>query len=140
MVAYAERALGTWRDGEVRNLHDDVMRMTLEIVAKVLFDTDVANDAEGTGAAVDTLIRECAVRLRRPFAIPDAIPLPGNRRYRRALRHIDDLVYRIIREHRRAGREGGDILSVLMQTRDEGGRRPLQNPRSIMLKFPVVCA
>ena len=124
MVAYTERMLDEWCDGEVRNLHDDLMRVTLEIVTKVLFDGDVAKDVEAAavGRALDALLEEAAVRLRRPFYIPDSIPLPGNIRYRRSVRTMDELVYRIIREHRSADRDAGDLLSMLLEARDETGR------------------
>ncbi|MBZ5566194.1 MAG: cytochrome P450, partial [Acidobacteriia bacterium] len=41
MVAFAERMLATWQDGEMRDAHKDMMRVTLEIVAKVLFGAEV---------------------------------------------------------------------------------------------------
>jgi cytochrome P450 len=41
MVEYAERMVKTWQSGEKRNAHDDMMRLTREIVAKTLFDADV---------------------------------------------------------------------------------------------------
>ncbi len=122
MVAYAERMVDGWGEGEMRNLHEDLMSVTLEIVAKVLFDADVAKDVEAVGQALDAITRESAVRLRRPFYIPDAVPLPSNIRYLRAVRRMDKLVYRIIREHRGADQDAGDLLSMLLESRDEAGR------------------
>src|SRR5262249_30426830 len=45
MVSYAERMLESWQDVETRDMHLDMMRLTLEIVAKALFDADVAAQA-----------------------------------------------------------------------------------------------
>src|SRR5436305_12498079 len=45
MVAFAERMLAGWEEGQVRDAHEDMMRLTLEIVAKTLFDADIAGDA-----------------------------------------------------------------------------------------------
>jgi cytochrome P450 len=96
------------------------MRLTLLIVAKVLFDADVAHDVETIGGALDDATKEIAARFRRPFRIPDAIPIPGNLRYRSAVRRLDHVVHRIIGEHREHdGR--GDLLGLLMQARDEEG-------------------
>jgi cytochrome P450 len=120
MVAHTERMLDGWRAGQTREVHDDLMHLTLMIVAKVLFDADVASDVDAVGRALDLALKEIAVRFRRPFRIPDGLPLPGNIRYRRAVRALDDVVYRIIAEHhRRAGR--GDLLDLLMQARDDDG-------------------
>lgn len=118
MVRFTERMLDEWGDGEVRDLHQDLMRLTLLIVAKVLFDADVAGEVKIIGSALDDATHEIRSRFRRPFRIPDAIPIPGNLRYRRAVRRLDGVVNRIIEEHRqRDGR--GDLLSMLMQARDD---------------------
>ena len=74
------------------------------------------------GRAFNTIVEEIAVRLRRPFRIPDAIPTPGNIRYVRGVHRIDRLVTRIIRERREQGGDRGDLLSMLMLARDEEGQ------------------
>src|SRR5688500_17268879 len=99
MVAYTERMLDSWQPQEVRDVHRDMMGVTLEIVAKVLFDADVTGDVQAVGHAFDTVTDEIAVRFRRPFFIPDWVPLPGNFRYRAGVRALDNVVYRMIREH-----------------------------------------
>lgn len=123
MVAFTERMLGNWRTGAVRNVHHDMMHLTLEIVGKVLFDADVGGDADAIGSAFDAVTDEIAARFRRPVFIPDWIPIPGNVRYRRGVATLDALVYRIIREHRASGAQGGDLLSMLMHARDEDGNQ-----------------
>ncbi|HEX6007485.1 MAG TPA: cytochrome P450 [Burkholderiales bacterium] len=121
MVEYTQRALADWKPGELRNVHHDLMHLTLEIVAKVLFDADVGGDAEVIGRAFDAVTDEIAARFRRPVFIPDWVPLPGNFRYRAGVRALDALVYRIIAEHRASGAQGNDLLSMLMSVRDEEG-------------------
>jgi cytochrome P450 len=122
MIAYTEQMLDQWSVGETREVHEDLMHLTLLIVAKVLFDADVASDVNAVGKALDMAMAEIAARFRRPFRIPDAIPLPGNLRYRKAVGLLDEVVYRIIAEHRsRAGPGSGDLLDLLMQMRDEDG-------------------
>lgn len=121
MIAYTERMLDGWEAGQTREVHDDLMHLTLLIVSKVLFDADVASDVGAVGNALDMALKEIAVRFRRPFRIPDALPFPGNIRYRKAVRALDDVVYRIIGDHHsRTGR--GDLLDLLMQVRDDDGK------------------
>jgi cytochrome P450 len=121
MVECTTRMLDDWRDGETRDLHRDLMTLTMEIVAKVLFDADVERDVVRVSTAFDDALDEIAVRFRRPFFIPDWVPTPGNFRYRRAVRRLDELVYRFIAEHRRSGQQGNDLLAMLMRIRDEHG-------------------
>jgi cytochrome P450 len=121
MVGYSDRLVDGWRDGEVRNVHDDMMRVTMEIVSKTLFDADVETDVDELGRAFEIVLREIATRFRRPFKIPDWIPTPGNLRYRRGVRRLEGLVFRILAERRADPRERGDLLSMLMSARDDDG-------------------
>ncbi len=121
MTEYTERAVAAWRDGDERDLMREFLDLTLRIVAKFLFDADVSRDVEEVGHAVDTSMREVTARFRRPFPIPDVIPVPGNLRYRRAVRRLDRLVDRFIAEHKRGEHGAHDLLSMLMEARDEDG-------------------
>jgi cytochrome P450 len=123
MTAFTERMLASWRDGDVRDVHHEMMGLTLEIVAKVLFDAEIAHDVEAVGRAFDAVTDEIAKRFRRPVFIPDWVPLPGNFRYRRGVQALNTTVYRMIREHHANGAGGRDLLSMLMQARDEHGER-----------------
>src|SRR5882724_12609059 len=42
MVEYARRLISTWSDGDTRDIHQDMMRLTLEIVVRTLFNADVS--------------------------------------------------------------------------------------------------
>ena len=121
MVDYAIDRVDGWRDGEERDIRHEMTSITFRIVSKTLFDSEVAGDVAEIGVAFDTGIEEIARRIRRPVLLPDWVPTKGNRRYRSAVDRMDRLVYRIIAEHR-DGRDRGDLLSALMQARDEEGR------------------
>jgi len=124
MVDATERHCQAWRDGERRDLHHEMMALTLHIVVRTLFGTDVGDRVVAqVGASFDAIVEEIARRFRRPFRIPDAVPTPGNLRYRRGVRRLDALVHRLIGERREAGDEGEDLLSLLLRARDEAGTR-----------------
>jgi cytochrome P450 len=121
-VRFSKRMLENWRPGELRNVHADMMALTLSIAAKTLFDAEVESEVIEISQAFNAITDEIAVRFRRPFRIPDAIPIPGNVRYVRGVRRIDRVVHRIIRERRQQGGDRGDLLSMLMSAKDDGGR------------------
>src|SRR5688572_4328221 len=50
MVQYAQRAMANWKEGEERDISRDMTRLTLEVVVKTLFNSDVSNDADHVGA------------------------------------------------------------------------------------------
>src|SRR5882762_5878612 len=49
MVGFTERMISQWEHGETREIHRDMMRLTLEIVARTLFNSDVSGDADRVG-------------------------------------------------------------------------------------------
>jgi cytochrome P450 len=124
MVDLAERHADTWRDGDVRDVHREMMALTLKIVVRTLFGSDVDERATAeVGRAFDDVVKEIARRFRRPFRIPDPVPTPGNVRYLQGVRRIDRLVYSLIEDRRRTGGERCDLLSLLLHARDEDGTR-----------------
>src|SRR5262249_16422448 len=122
MVQDTERMLAGWRAGDIRDVHTDMMALTLRLAAKTLFNAEVEEDVSDIGKAFNAITDEIVIRGRRPFRIPDMIPTPGNIRYMRGVRRIDALVNTIIRERQRQGGDHGDLLSMLMLARDDEGR------------------
>ncbi len=119
MVDYAARTRDQWRDGATLDIHTEMMRLTLAIVAKTLFDADVEAEAGEIGAAL-TASLQMFRRLNQPFGEAlDRLPLPSNRRFRRAQERLDATVYRIIAERRASGEDRGDLLSMLLQAEDD---------------------
>jgi cytochrome P450 len=116
------RMLEGWSSGEVRDVHAEMMALTLRIAAKTLFSSEVEDAVSEIDHAVNDMAIEIASRVVRPFVIPDAVPLPGHLRYRRGLKRIDAVVDRIIAARRSRPDVSGDVLSMLMQARDDDGR------------------
>jgi cytochrome P450 len=121
MTAYTEQMLHVWRDGEVRDVHQEMMRVTLQIVSSVLFGADAAGEVRKVAAAAAIVQQTFAARLNSTILPPDILPTPANLRLRVAVRRLDGIVYRMI-EERRAGREqADDLLSLFLRAQDEDG-------------------
>ena len=121
MARYAEDSADAWLEDQTVDLHDDMTALTLRIVARTLFDADVTARIEevarlGTEIQDFYYLRFASLR----FLIPTWLPTPGNRRLGAATRRLDEVVYRIIRD-RRPDEDRGDLLSMLLQARDEQG-------------------
>jgi cytochrome P450 len=122
MVEYTERLLHEWQDGEERDLHKEMMRLTLQIVGKTLFDADVERDAQDVGKSLELLLH-LGANFRRTIFVPQWLPTPTNLRLDRAIGQIEKVLYRIIAEKRSSGRDAGDLLSMLLAAQDEDGTR-----------------
>lgn len=120
MVAYAEQMLNTWQDGETRDVHADMMRLTLNIVMKTLFNQDVtAGDAKIVAHALDVAMNWFESKRKQNYLILEWFPRPENVRYRNAIQEMDTTIYKIINQRRTSGENPGDLLSMLMEARDE---------------------
>jgi len=121
MVDYAERMIATWRAGEVRDIHRDMMRLTLEIVVRTLFNADVSQDADKVGRALSEIVKPFSSQATIKWILDNRLPTPAHQRFHRAARNLDDIVYRIIAERRVSGLDRGDLLSMLLEAQDEDG-------------------
>lgn len=122
MVEYAGRMLEGWRSGEERDVHREMMRLTLGIVVKTLFDADVDRDSQDIGKSLELLL-ELGANFRRTLFVPHWMPTPTNLRIKREIAFIESILYRIIGERRASGRDAGDLLSMLLHAQDEDGSR-----------------
>jgi cytochrome P450 len=123
MADYTQQILDTWRDGEERDVHAEMMRLTLRIVAKTLFDADITGEASVFGAALSTALERFDGRTSTVvLMLPIALPTPGNLRFRRALKTLDGIVLDLVNRRRASGQDRGDLLSMLLAARDEDGR------------------
>src|SRR5216683_820524 len=122
MVEYTHRMLNGWRGGEERDAHQEMMRLTLQIVGKTLFDADVEGDAQEVGKSLELLL-EIGANFRRAIFVPHWLPTAANFRMKKEIAQIEKILYRIIGERRASGRDAGDLLSMLLSARDEDGSR-----------------
>jgi cytochrome P450 len=115
------RVLERWRGGEVRELREEMMRLTFSIVARSLFNTDTTSDADNVHAALKRALP--AVLNSTMLSRVSPVPLPPlyGRSTRAAIGELHDLVRAIVQRRRREGDDRGDLLSMLLATRDEDG-------------------
>ena len=121
MVDYALRTRERWRDRSTLDISQEMMRLTLAIVGKTLFDADVESEAKEIGRALSDIMR-LFDRITMPFpALLNKLPLPSNFRFVKASRRLDQTIYRIIEQRRASGEDRGDLLSMLLLAQDEEG-------------------
>jgi cytochrome P450 len=126
MVTATREMLDRWQDGENRDVLAEMNRLTLQIAAETLFGADLAEEAEGVGAALQAVMDGFIPRLGALFLVPDWLPTPGNRRLRQALRELDGTIDGIVARRRASGEERNDLLSLLLRAADDGVLTPRQ--------------
>lgn len=134
MNVAAESLCERWAEAEATGrpveVEEEMVHVILEIAVKSLFGADL--DPRWTKEihhAVVTLFSFFHQRVWTP-GLPLWAPTPANRRFRRALDRLDEIVFEIIDRRRRElrrpkaggqGSEGNDVLSMLLEVRDEDG-------------------
>ena len=134
IAAYADRIVSIaahhrdqWQPGQTIDIAAASMALSLEIVARTLFDTEVTPDIRAINDEVNTImgLYNFIVAFPRIESFLH-LPIPGITKFRRSKARLDAVVNRLITEHREAavhserGHEekeekiGGDLLSMLL--------------------------
>jgi cytochrome P450 len=119
MIHETREQLSRWSPGDRIDLADEMMQMTLAIAGRTLFGVDVRRDASTVAHSLELAMHSMVSSITSPLQLGYHWPLPRHLRMKRAVKLLDDVVYRLIAEGRRLGTDRGDVLSMLLLARDE---------------------
>jgi cytochrome P450 len=105
--------------GEAMDVSAEMMRLTLEIVGKALFSSDIRAEVRVVNDAATAILEYFKHQVTTSLPLPPTVPTSHSRRFRSAMRMFHDVVDRIIAERESRGDLPGDLLSMLMSARDE---------------------
>jgi cytochrome P450 len=121
MVEATSHMLSRWQahpTSQPLDIAAEMMRLTLAIVGRTLFSTDVSGEADRVGRAATLAIEETNRRILSLFLLPLSLPTQRNRAFRGALATLDEVVLGIIARRRQQQTEGNDLLALLMAAQD----------------------
>jgi cytochrome P450 len=121
MVQRADQLRARWIDRQTFDAAKEMMRVTLAIVGETLFSTDVESKADEVGVALTQVMSTFFLNLLPGADFIEKLPIPALRRARASRERLDALIYQMIAARRRDGVDHGDLLSTLLETRDEEG-------------------
>ena len=122
MLEATDAAIDGWRVGDTFSLHPSTQDITLRVIIRTVF-----------GLAEGPRFDEMVVRMKRVLELGSWPPLliPAMQRdlgawspwgkFRRAIAAGDEYIFHEIRERRRTGARGDDVLSLLLDARDDTG-------------------
>lgn len=103
------------------SLRDEMMRLTLSVVGRALFDADLTGTLDDVGHAFTDALDHVMARIQAPVPVPLWVPTPSNRRFERARALVDRTVYGIIAERRDRLEPGpNDLLGMMLDIREDG--------------------
>lgn len=124
MTQATQEMLSRWEtayaaNGQPFDVASEMMRLTQTIIVRTMFSADIrANAAEIAQAFTDAL-EYLNTLLFSPVNIPLAWPTPTNVRFKRAMTLIEGTIYHILQDRRASGRDENDLVSMLLEARDE---------------------
>jgi len=122
MTGAAKRMLDSWKDRDVRNLHEEMMRVTLEIVGQCLYGAEVSGAAEQVGKAMEVVTERFVTNASQALMFPFDIPVIFARKEWLAIRELNKIIGNIIRERRSSNEQREDLLDMLLRVRDADGK------------------
>jgi len=117
IVSIAASHRDHWHPGQVLDISAASMALSLEIVARTLFDTDVTPDIRAINDEVNTIMHLYNFIVAFPSIESFLhLPIPGIVKFRRSKARLDAVVNRLIAEHRKSAIDKGDLLSMLLRS------------------------
>jgi cytochrome P450 len=125
LQAAGEAMLGRWSQlpaDKTVDLTKEMKLVTLDIINRTMFSTNVLLDADQVGGVVDSALEFIAARARNPFALPARWRIiPSHKRFWDERAKLDEYLFRMIRERRAAlaqGERKKDLLEMLIEAQD----------------------
>ncbi|MEM9926517.1 MAG: cytochrome P450 [Cyanobacteria bacterium P01_D01_bin.50] len=120
MVEYTQKMLADWQHGETKDIQAQMMRLTFNIVMKTLFNSDASDgEASDVAQAMHVAAEWMLAQRRSLIPLPQQFPTRNNLRYQNAIQKLDNYIYKFINKRRSSSEDSGDLLSMMMQARDE---------------------
>jgi len=121
MADSAVAHLSHWRDQQTCNLHHEMADLTLDIVSKSLFGSKRSHDTRAIGTEIAAVMERFFSQAALSFLLPDGFPIPKSPRLLRTRRHLNKVIFSIIRDRRGSPGPSNDLLQTLLTAADDEG-------------------
>ncbi len=122
MVSAIQDALDIWqeqsKDGREFNLASGFNKVTMKVIVRTLFGSALSQEEmEEVGEAM-TFVLDYLISAMVTGNLPSWMPIPGRKKYNKALEVIDDVIFRIIAQVRAGEEADNHLLAMLLNTVD----------------------
>ncbi len=105
----------------------EMAQLALMISGQTIFSIGLGAVAQPLLAAAVDVTTFVNRRLASFLDVPLVLPTPANRRFTRAVRSFDTIVYQFMEDRRRQAHDSGDLLSTLLAVRDDETGLPMSD-------------
>jgi cytochrome P450 len=125
MQSAGEAMLARWAQipsGKTVDLTKQMKLVTLDIINRTMFSTNVLPEVDQVGGVVDEAVDFIASRAGNPFALPARWTIvPAHKKFWDERAKLDEFLFRMIRERRimlASGEQKDDLLEMLIKAQD----------------------
>ena len=118
--AWGERVSRDWRDGQTRDVHLDMMRLTLGVAGECFFGVDVEHDAANVAEVMELSLRMFDYSILPLGSLLELAPVGWVGRLHRARARMNTRIAELIDNRRQSGAVGDDLLSTLVAAAADG--------------------
>lgn len=97
---------------------EEMMEVTLKIVARALFSANVDHDIPVISENLERLNHFATKRIQSPMRLPMWVPTLRSLVFKSSSEAVDDVLYRIIEARRKEQEQHDDLLGMLMEAQD----------------------
>ncbi len=119
MVNASAEMLKTWEEKNQVDVSAEMMRLTLRIVGETLLGINMSDQADVVAKTLPILLDQTIHQITKVVGLPLSFPSPRNLRFRKALKDMRGIGAKVIEERRHHPEKNADLLSMLMEARDE---------------------
>lgn len=105
--------------GEPVDISQYMTHLTLDIISKAIFSSGIEGKSELIANKITELNLMATEKLNQPIRLPAGFPTPSNFKEQKAIKVLDGVIYEIINQRKKEGVSKSDLLSMLLDARDE---------------------
>ena len=101
------------------DLSEEMMKVTLDIICRTMFSTDVLEQTDDIRRAMDICLNFCFRHLASPLRMPIELPFPAHLRFKKARGELYKIIDGMIESHRNHPEKYDDLLMAMLSARDD---------------------
>ncbi|MDQ7035842.1 MAG: cytochrome P450 [Anaerolineae bacterium] len=110
-----------WSDNAEVDVDAAMTTVTMNIITKTMFDTEVGDETRAVGESFTRLLQIVNNRVGRIFDFPHWLPTSENREIHRLVDKLKAMIQGFIDERRASRDDKGDLLAMLLMAQDGDG-------------------
>lgn len=118
MVRCTQEMVAGWRSGQVVDVAQEMMALTLRIIGLAIFSQDISQERGSVGHAFEELQNQMGKRFQAWLPLPPVFPTARDRRFRVSRARLEEIVLAQVRQRRAQSEKPEDLLSTLLEARD----------------------